>query len=80
MNAEGEWWVDGDGAVSGACERREEEVVDEENLYHTTNYASSMCGDGKLDTVEEYGKGYKYLGVKRSSETAQGGLADGVRW
>ena len=30
MNAEGEWWVDGDGAVSGACERREEEVVDEE--------------------------------------------------
>ena len=42
MNAEGEWWVDGDGAVSGACERREEEVVDEENLYHTTNFASSM--------------------------------------
>ena len=30
LNAEGEWWVDGDGAVSGACERREEEVVDEE--------------------------------------------------
>ena len=29
LNAEGEWWVDGDGAVSGACERREEEVVDE---------------------------------------------------
>ena len=35
-------------------------MVDEENLYHTTNFASSMCGDGHgLDTVEEHGRGSK---------------------
>ena len=60
MNAEGEWWVDGDGAVSGACERKGVGGGGRGRTSTTQRtFASSMCGDGKLDTVEEYGRGSK---------------------
>ena len=44
LNAKGEWWVDGDGAVSGACERRGGGGGRGENPLHTTNFCQPQSG------------------------------------
>ena len=54
-------------------------MVDEENLYHTTNFASSMCGDGHgLDTVEEYGGGRSVRGSTTPTRSDTRGFNESV--